>query len=180
MEQRVEERTATLRMLSGRLLKLQDAERRRFSRELHDSAGQLLVALDLNLARLEKGAVPAHEMAQFSAPPCAGTWKGSLKEAISKSSSRSHPIRKISARSRNCGVSHCARVSHQRAPSLRQQNGQGAGAWFQHHSDCYRGRSRPRDAEHERIWRPRPSRCGPGRNAGASSATGGNSGNHVH
>ena len=67
LEQRVQERTEYLRMLSGRLLRLQDAERRRFSRELHDSAGQLLVALDLNLARLEEGAAHNSEMAQLTA-----------------------------------------------------------------------------------------------------------------
>src|SRR5205085_3981382 len=39
-----------LRTMSGRLLQLQDEERRRIARELHDSAGQMLVALDMNLA----------------------------------------------------------------------------------------------------------------------------------
>src|SRR5581483_668460 len=39
-----------LRAMSVRLLHLQDEERRRIARELHDSAGQLLVALKLNLA----------------------------------------------------------------------------------------------------------------------------------
>ena len=39
-----------LRAMSARLLHLQDEERRRIARELHDSAGQLLVALKLNLA----------------------------------------------------------------------------------------------------------------------------------
>lgn len=42
-----------LRALSGRLLHLQDQERRRIARELHDSAGQLLVALGMNLSLVE-------------------------------------------------------------------------------------------------------------------------------
>jgi PAS domain S-box-containing protein len=39
-----------LRVLSGRLLHLQDEERRRIARELHDSTGQSLAALQMNLA----------------------------------------------------------------------------------------------------------------------------------
>jgi PAS domain S-box-containing protein len=42
-----------LRMLSGRLLQAQDEERRRIARELHDSAGQTLAALSMNLTPLE-------------------------------------------------------------------------------------------------------------------------------
>jgi PAS domain S-box-containing protein len=41
-----------LRSLSFRLLKSQDDERRHFARELHDSAGQLLVALTMNLVQV--------------------------------------------------------------------------------------------------------------------------------
>ena len=41
-----------LRDLSSRLLQAQDQERRRIARELHDSAGQLLTALGINLARI--------------------------------------------------------------------------------------------------------------------------------
>jgi signal transduction histidine kinase len=37
-------------MLSGRLLRLQDDERRRMARELHDSIGQRLAALTINLS----------------------------------------------------------------------------------------------------------------------------------
>jgi signal transduction histidine kinase len=48
--QQVEE---SLRSLSARLLQLQDEERRRLARELHDSAGQSLVGLRMNLAPLE-------------------------------------------------------------------------------------------------------------------------------
>lgn len=60
LESRVLERTAELehrnadvQELSRRLLKAQDDERRRVSRELHDSTGQLLVALKINLSRLK-------------------------------------------------------------------------------------------------------------------------------
>jgi PAS domain S-box-containing protein len=38
--------------LSGRLLKLQDEERRRVARELHDGVGQLLAALQLNVRKI--------------------------------------------------------------------------------------------------------------------------------
>ena len=63
LETRVKERTAELseaeerlRILSGRLLRAQDDERRRLARELHDSAGQMLAALKMNLVPLEEGA----------------------------------------------------------------------------------------------------------------------------
>jgi PAS domain S-box-containing protein len=45
-----------LRMLSNRLLKIQDDERRHIARELHDSAGQLLAALNMNLAVINRQA----------------------------------------------------------------------------------------------------------------------------
>jgi two-component system NarL family sensor kinase len=61
LEDKVRERTAelaavnqSLRVLTGRLLQLQDDERRRISRDLHDSAGQMLVALSMNCAALGK------------------------------------------------------------------------------------------------------------------------------
>jgi PAS domain S-box-containing protein len=44
-----------LRILSGQLLRIQDEERRRIARELHDSAGQTLAALNMNLSPLESG-----------------------------------------------------------------------------------------------------------------------------
>jgi PAS domain S-box-containing protein len=43
----------SLRDLSARLLQIQDEERRRFARELHDSAGQLLAALSMNLTSMK-------------------------------------------------------------------------------------------------------------------------------
>jgi signal transduction histidine kinase len=57
LELRIKERTAqldlanrNLRDLSARLLQMQDDERRRIARELHDSVGQLLVGLSLNMS----------------------------------------------------------------------------------------------------------------------------------
>jgi PAS domain S-box-containing protein len=61
LEARVQERTSELdhaqerlRMLSARLLQMQDDERRRIARELHDTAGQILIALNLNLVPVEE------------------------------------------------------------------------------------------------------------------------------
>jgi PAS domain S-box-containing protein len=52
----------SLRLLSGQLLHLQDQERRRIARELHDSAGQILAALGMNLslAESENGNIAPH------------------------------------------------------------------------------------------------------------------------
>ncbi len=46
------EEVERVRELSGLLLRSQDEERRRFARELHDSAGQTLAILGVNLAKL--------------------------------------------------------------------------------------------------------------------------------
>jgi len=50
LETLVEDRTAALRRLSAQLLKVQDEERRRIARELHDSLGQYLAAIKINLS----------------------------------------------------------------------------------------------------------------------------------
>jgi len=52
-----EEREAMLRelqQLAGTLVQLQDEERRRIGRDLHDSTGQILTALGMQLARLQR------------------------------------------------------------------------------------------------------------------------------
>jgi signal transduction histidine kinase len=63
LENRVNERTAELkktndnfRQLSARLLQMQDEERKRLARELHDGIGQLLVAMTMNNATIEEEA----------------------------------------------------------------------------------------------------------------------------
>jgi len=59
LEKRVQDRTLelqtaneSLRQLSARLLQMQDEERRRIARELHDSVGQLLAAMTMNNATI--------------------------------------------------------------------------------------------------------------------------------
>lgn len=49
LERLVDERTASLRRLSSRLMTMQDDERRRIARELHDGLGQEMVALKMML-----------------------------------------------------------------------------------------------------------------------------------
>jgi PAS domain S-box-containing protein len=46
----------TVRDLSGRLLRAQDEERRRIARDLHDSSGQILAAVQMNLSPLQEQA----------------------------------------------------------------------------------------------------------------------------
>ncbi len=56
----VEKRNAeSFRLLSARILELQDVERRKIARELHDSVGQFLAGLKLNLGRLQRRQVDA-------------------------------------------------------------------------------------------------------------------------
>jgi PAS domain S-box-containing protein len=52
LENTVRERTEALRRMSARLMTLQDEERRRIARELHDSVGQELAAAKMNLDRM--------------------------------------------------------------------------------------------------------------------------------
>jgi len=54
LESKIEQRTIALRHLSSQLMHVQDEERRRIARELHDSVGQYLAALGMSVTRLEK------------------------------------------------------------------------------------------------------------------------------
>jgi len=54
LESVISERTAQLQKLSQRLLKVQDEERRKLARDLHDSTGQTLAALKLSVSSLQE------------------------------------------------------------------------------------------------------------------------------
>ena len=54
LESIVEQRTAALRSLSSHLMHVQDDEHRRIARELHDSVGQYLVSVKMNLAQVDQ------------------------------------------------------------------------------------------------------------------------------
>src|ERR1700682_739555 len=58
LESKVEQRTNALRRLSSHLMHVQDQQSRRIARELHDSIGQYLAALGMNLAQFEKAKGP--------------------------------------------------------------------------------------------------------------------------
>lgn len=52
LESQVQRRTTSLRQLSSHLQHVQDNERRRIARDLHDSIGQYMAAIKMNLAQL--------------------------------------------------------------------------------------------------------------------------------
>ena len=53
VEQQARENAKSYRLMSARILELQDSERRKIARELHDSVGQYLAGLKISLDRLE-------------------------------------------------------------------------------------------------------------------------------
>lgn len=58
LESVVQKRTASLRHLSAKLMRSQDEERRRIARNLHDSLGQYLTSIKLNLESLRGSDAP--------------------------------------------------------------------------------------------------------------------------
>lgn len=60
IESELQDRTAMLRKLSSRLIGAQDKERRRIASALHDSVGQYLAILKINLDRMNDGSAPQH------------------------------------------------------------------------------------------------------------------------
>jgi signal transduction histidine kinase len=86
LEQKVQERTAdlnvaneSLRELSSRLQQMRDEERRQIARELHDSAGQLLAALGMNIAVIQS---QSHKLDEAGVR--AASENGALVEQISR------------------------------------------------------------------------------------------------
>jgi anti-sigma regulatory factor (Ser/Thr protein kinase) len=59
LETLILERTAELQRLSQRLFKVQDEERRKIARDLHDSTGQTLAALKISLSLLQENCMDA-------------------------------------------------------------------------------------------------------------------------
>src|SRR6202453_1723073 len=53
LETLILERTEELQKLSQRLLKVQDEERRKIARDLHDTTGQTLAALQISVSSLQ-------------------------------------------------------------------------------------------------------------------------------
>jgi two-component system, NarL family, sensor histidine kinase FusK len=87
LESRVAERTKelgeseqTLRRLSARLLNIQDEERRRFARELHDSTGQKVSALGIHLAMAKKEIAALSPRARQSLVECSSLAEESARE----------------------------------------------------------------------------------------------------
>src|SRR5690348_10395227 len=83
--QQLHEANRELRHLSSRIVAIRDEERRRLGRELHDSQGQYLAAIKMNL-----------EMIQATDANLSSPQKGALKEAISLLERSMREIRVIS------------------------------------------------------------------------------------
>ena len=69
-----------LQQLAARLLTLQDEERRRLARELHDQTAQNLAVLDLNLASIKKLLLPEQEKASALVDQSENLTQRSLRE----------------------------------------------------------------------------------------------------
>ncbi len=66
LERKVLQRTAALRSLSSSLMRIQDDERHRISRELHDSVGQHLAIMKCNIERLAGEEASEEEAQKFA------------------------------------------------------------------------------------------------------------------
>jgi PAS domain S-box-containing protein len=79
-----------LHQLSTRLLQLQDEERRRLGRELHDVLAQSVMAVNLNLAQVARSSVPLDEQAKRALSEARGVL-GEMSREIRTLSYMLHP-----------------------------------------------------------------------------------------
>ncbi len=84
LEKLVEERTEALRHLSSRLMRMQDEERRRIARELHDSLGQELAAAKMTVDGI------VSQSSGASKDQCALEASGSIDRALQQVRTMSH------------------------------------------------------------------------------------------
>jgi PAS domain S-box-containing protein len=84
LERLVEERTEALRQLSSRLMRMQDEERRRIARELHDSLGQELAAAKMMVDGI------VHQKSVKSKDRSAEDASGSIDRALQQVRTMSH------------------------------------------------------------------------------------------
>ena len=80
VENRLRESESSLRELSGHLLRMQDEERRRLGRELHDSLGQYLAALKMSLESLQADAGTPETAANKQIGQCIALADQSMRE----------------------------------------------------------------------------------------------------
>jgi signal transduction histidine kinase len=78
--QEQKDREITLRQLSGRLLRIQEEERRHMARELHDSVGQHLAVLKMALDSMQTKLKADPEQTARILAECINTAKDSIKE----------------------------------------------------------------------------------------------------
>jgi signal transduction histidine kinase len=64
-ERQLRDSAVSFRMLSAKVLELQDRERRRVARELHDSVGQYLAVLRMNLGQMNPGKESSPQVANL-------------------------------------------------------------------------------------------------------------------
>ena len=77
---KLKEAEEAMHQLSARLLRLQDEERRRLGRELHDSLAQSVMAVSLDLAQIARSSVPSDKSSKLSLSRARDVLQGMSRE----------------------------------------------------------------------------------------------------
>ena len=77
---KLKEAEEVMHQLSARLLRLQDEERRRLGRELHDSLAQSVMAVSLDLAQIARSSLPLDKTAKHSLSQARGVLREMSRE----------------------------------------------------------------------------------------------------